>query len=89
MNGMMRTIGRLAAVGAAALLLTGSAVAAVEARPKIPPGGTRAGSLYTLCVSVGGDPFYFEIGPVWSLSCEEEGGQTTLHGGIRDLPDME
>jgi hypothetical protein len=50
MNSMKRTIGRVAAVGAVALLLTGAVAATAEAR-------TYEAQFYSQCLSVGGQPF--------------------------------
>ena len=79
MNGVMRTIGRMTAAGAVALLLAGSKAAPAEARPPM-----RAYWAIADCEDAGGDAFYFNLGGIWAVSCHK-GGQTTLTGGSPGL----
>ena len=56
MNSMKRTIGRVAAVGAVALLLAGSAAGTAEAM-------TREAYIYSRCLEAGGQPFtIYDVG---------------------------
>jgi hypothetical protein len=59
MNGMKRTIGRVAAVGAVALLLTGAATATTEARPRS-EAMAYAASNGAVCADIGGTTLYYE-----------------------------
>jgi hypothetical protein len=61
---MMRTIGRLAAVGAVALVLAGSAAAPAAAMPRRDPSVA-----INQCVKHGGEAYYFEFAGVWAVGC--------------------
>ena len=61
-----RRVGRLAAVGAVALLLAGAAAGSAEAR--IPPWASNAGQY---CAQNGGDPWLFEFaGFLLGVGCD-------------------
>jgi hypothetical protein len=75
MNGMMRKLGRLAAVGAVALLLAASSAAPAAARPMLPKSGTIASTLYyVVCLAtLGGEAAYVEFMGVWGVGCDLPG----------------
>lgn len=81
---MMRIVGRLAAVGAIALILAGSAVVPAAARD-------RSDVVWSVnyaigvCVGGGGDPFVTEHGNEFILFCVfEDGNQFTSEWTYED-----
>jgi len=74
---------RLAAVGAVAIVLAGTAAAPAAARTKVPRSGV-AHSLYYMCAGVGGDPFYFEYMGVWGVGCDYHDGEDPVVWGKGD-----
>jgi hypothetical protein len=59
-----RRLGRIAAVGAVALLLAGSAAATAAARPKGNPNAE-----IDMGFRSNGDPYSFEFAGVWAVGC--------------------
>jgi hypothetical protein len=76
MNGMMRTIGRLAAVGAVALLLAGSTAPTAEARVPM-----KAYWLMEDCEAAGGESYYFSFYDQWGVGCKKGKKVTVVTGG--------
>ncbi len=62
---LIQPFGRIAAVGAATLLLAGSLAPSVAARPRNP-----ANSYIQMCFESNGNPYYFEFAGVWAVGCE-------------------
>jgi hypothetical protein len=67
-------IGRLAAVGAAALLLAGVVATSAEARPRSAAVSQVNGAI-GLCFWVGGDPYVYEFPGSFSFGCLFEDGR--------------
>ncbi len=61
----VQSCGRIATVGALALLLTGSAPTTAAAWPAHP-----ANDHIQMCFESGGNPYYFEFAGVWAVGCE-------------------
>jgi hypothetical protein len=81
MNGMMRTIGRIAAVGAVALLLVGTTAGPVGAmRRSEAQAIKRANAFVNRCLAAGGDPAAEHgmtgNGGVWSVICDYPNGES-------------
>ena len=68
MNGITKTAGRLAAVGAVALLLAGASAAPAEARTRS-QAVRKAGILAPNCTTLGGTPYAFDTGEDIVFGC--------------------
>jgi hypothetical protein len=79
-TGTARRIGRIAAVGAVALLLAGSAAPAAEARWR------DADAAMEECERAGGEAYYFEFMGVWAVGCEYVTVDIGSHSDWPDAP---
>jgi hypothetical protein len=81
-SSMAQRLGRIAAVGAIALLLAGSAAAPAAAKPMVPQPKSIAGALYYVaCLAWGGKAAYVEFMGVGGLACELPSGDTEVYVG--------
>jgi hypothetical protein len=78
-------LGRIAAVGAVALLLVGTVAPTAEALPR------QAANIFVdLCIGDGGNPLVFDFGGVWAVGCrtgdlwQVYGGDGTYNEGTYD-----
>jgi hypothetical protein len=85
MNGMVRTIGRLAAVAAVALVLAGSTSPPAEARIRDSAVKVVNGAIDS-CFRSGGDAQVTEIGSSFTLTCVVSEGEDTSWEYTEEYP---
>jgi hypothetical protein len=78
MRGSAKTAGRLAAVGAVALVLAGAVATPAEARPKTPRWVEAEDGE---CADAGGDPTLFAFFGVYAVACDYGEGDVEVITG--------
>jgi hypothetical protein len=80
MTSVTRKLGRLAAVGAVALLLAGAWAASAATTPMVPR-SRIANALANYCSLLGGDPAHVQFMGVWGVGCKVASGYVAVWVG--------